>query len=73
MAAKPPNVKVDKNGKILLSAFSGWVDVKKVKSYTLTLNKGNTIVLKFYDKDRKIVRPYKYLLLPRLKSGKPRK
>ena len=65
MTVKTKTVKVDNNGVVLLSAFSEWVDVKRVKFYSLRVNKDKSLTLKFFDRNRKQLKPMGYRLLPR--------
>lgn len=50
------NIYVDKEGFIDLNLFKEFVDVSKVKFYTLKTNKDKTLHLKFYDKNKKLIK-----------------
>lgn len=51
-------IHVDKDGILMLSAFRDWIDTSKVAFYSMKLNKNKTVSLKFYDKKKKLVKPY---------------
>lgn len=51
-------VKTDSQGKIHLYDFVNFLDVHSVKFYCVKPNKDGTISIKFYDKNRKLVKPY---------------
>ena len=48
----------DKDGFVGIESFRDFIDVDKIVFYGLKLKKDRTIVLKFYDKSRKKVKPY---------------
>ncbi|HEY5234664.1 MAG TPA: hypothetical protein VIJ14_00680 [Rhabdochlamydiaceae bacterium] len=56
MAAKTI-VKTDEDGCLSLDSFRDIVDIEKVKYYTLKAKDG-ALFLKFYDKKKKLVKPY---------------
>lgn len=45
-------------GFVYLSEFSDIIDIAKVETYTVKHNKDKTIVIKFYDKNKKWIKPY---------------
>lgn len=51
-------IKVDKDGFVVLSDFSEWLDISKVKFYKLKANKDKTLHLTFYDNKRKKMKLY---------------
>lgn len=51
-------INVDKDGYVTLSDFSPYMDVSKVTYYLVKIKKNGTIKLKFYDKNKKLVKPY---------------
>lgn len=51
-------INVDKDGFIFLSSFREWLDTSQVEFYSYKLNKDKTITLKFYNKKKKLVKPY---------------
>jgi hypothetical protein len=51
-------IKIGMDGFVLIEEFSGWIDVSKVKFYSLTFNEDKSIVVKFYNKNKKLVKPY---------------
>jgi hypothetical protein len=51
-------IKVDEDGGIALSSFSNWIDTSKVEFYDIEHNKNKTITIKFYDKKKKLIKPY---------------
>lgn len=50
-------VKVDDYGRIDLEVFRCFVDIDKVEFYQLKLNKDKSLILKLYDKKKKLVKP----------------
>ena len=52
-------ITVDKDGIVLLSCFRDWLDISKVEFYNMKINKDKTITVKFYDKKKKLVKPYR--------------
>jgi len=50
-------VKVDRDGGIAMNHFVGWINVDRVKFYSVKSNKDKTLTVKFYDKNRKLVKP----------------
>ena len=50
-------IKLDSKGRFPLTELEGLIDIAKIESYSLKLNKDKTLTLKFYDKKRKLVRP----------------
>lgn len=42
----------------MLSAFRDLVNTAKVEFYTLKINKDKTLTIKFYDKGKKLIKPY---------------
>lgn len=50
-------IKVEKGGYIYVDAFSDWFDVSLVKYYSLKKRKNGSLVLKFYDKKKKVLKP----------------
>lgn len=51
-------IKVDKDGILDLYCFSDFIDITKVKFYTFKTNKDLSLIVKFYDKNRKLIKPY---------------
>jgi hypothetical protein len=51
-------INVDKDGYVSIWDFSPWIDVTKVTYYKLKLTKNGKIIVKFYDKKKRLVRPY---------------
>jgi hypothetical protein len=51
-------IRVDKDGMVLLKDFEDFLDIDKVKFYSLKVNKDKTLTLKFFDSKKKTVRPY---------------
>lgn len=51
-------ISVDKNGFVFIEDFKDLLNVEIVQYYTIKARKDETIVVKFYDKNRKLVRPY---------------
>lgn len=49
---------VDKNGFVFIEDFKDLLNVEIVQYYTIKTRKDKTVVVKFYDKNRKLVRPY---------------
>jgi hypothetical protein len=56
---KTKTITVDKDGIICLYSFRDFIDTSKVEFYELKLNKDKTLTLKFYDKNKKLVKPNK--------------
>lgn len=56
MASK--SIVVRRGGWIHLTDLSDFVDIDKVVSYSIKLNKDKTATLKLYDKNKKLVKPY---------------
>jgi hypothetical protein len=52
------NIKVHPGGILFLEDFKKFLDISKVVFYSMKDNKG-TVVLKFYDKNKKLIRPGK--------------
>lgn len=50
-------VSTDERGFIRLDAFSGWINTGKVKYYSMDINEDRTVTVKFYDKNKKLVKP----------------
>ena len=50
-------VTTDKDGCLPLESFKDILDIKKVAYYTLKA-KDSTLILKFYDKKKKVIKPY---------------
>ena len=50
-------IRLNEQGKFPLSSVSGFVDILKVKYYSIKNNKDGTLTLKLYDKNRKLVKP----------------
>lgn len=51
-------ITIDKEGFVYIEEFRNIVDIDKVVFYSLKGKKDGTIHLKFYDKKKKLVRPY---------------
>lgn len=51
-------IKVDRDGGVALNYFVDLLDVDRVKFYNVKLNKDKTLTVKFYDKNKKLVKPY---------------
>lgn len=51
-------VKVQESGFVNLDDFKNLLDISLVVYYKITTKKNKTITLKFYDKDKKLVKPY---------------
>jgi hypothetical protein len=51
-------IKVDEFGHVFLWDLRDLLDVRKIVYYSLKVNKNKTLSLKFYDKKKKLVRPY---------------
>ncbi len=51
-------IKVLRGGFVPLKEFSDVVDIDKITTYSLKVNKDNSITLKFFDLQDKSVRPY---------------
>jgi hypothetical protein len=49
-------VTADKNGMILLKDFTEFLDMSKVKFYSLKINKDKAISIKFYDNEKKVIK-----------------
>jgi hypothetical protein len=49
---------VDDGGFVDIDQFKEYLDVEKIYYYVVKLNKDKTITLKFYDKKKKLVKPY---------------
>ena len=56
MAVK--NINVNKDGLVYLSDFKDWIDIDRVEYYKFKFKKDKTIEVKFYDKKKKLIRPY---------------
>lgn len=52
------SIKVSKSGHVSLDTFKDFLDISKVIYYSLKHKDGN-LTLKFYDKNKKLVKPYK--------------
>lgn len=53
------NIKVKEDGFINLSQFKKFIDISKIVYYHLNHNVDKTLTLKFYDKEQKLIKPYK--------------
>lgn len=51
-------VKVSDGGAVNLQDFKDFVDVGRVVYYSLKHKKDGKLIVKFYDKKRRLVRPY---------------
>lgn len=51
-------ITVEEGGFVNLSDFKDVVDISKVVYYDIKLKKDDTLLIKFYDKRKKLVRPY---------------
>jgi len=51
-------VTVKPGGYLYLTDFADLVDVSKVVFYRFKENKDKTLTLKFYDKKKKVIKPY---------------
>jgi hypothetical protein len=51
-------IKVGKDGVVDLKHFKDMVDTSIVVYYSLKVNKDKTLSLKFYNKSKKLVKPY---------------
>ena len=51
-------ISVDDSGYIMVSQFSGLLDITKVEYYSLDLNSDNTLTLKFYDLEKRLIKFY---------------
>lgn len=49
-------IKLDSKGRFPLQELEGFIDITKVDSYSVKLNKDKTLTLKFYDKKKKLVK-----------------
>ena len=49
-------IKVGKDGFIKLSEFKTLIPVSKVKYYSIKENKNKTLSLKFYDRNKKLIK-----------------
>ncbi len=49
-------IKLDNKGRFPLKELEDIMDITKIDSYTVKLNKDKTIILKFYDKKKKLVK-----------------
>lgn len=50
-------IKVKENGFVNLDEFKDLIDISKVVYYKLVAKKDKSLSLKFYDKDKKLVKP----------------
>jgi len=50
-------IKVPSTGKVLLSKFKNLIDISKVVYYSLDINEDKTLTLKFFDKNKKLIKP----------------
>ena len=50
-------IKLDSKGRFSLKDIEDLIDTTKIEFYAVKLKKDKTIVLKFYDKKRKLVKP----------------
>lgn len=51
-------IKVQEDGFVNLDEFKNLLDISLVVYYKLTIKKDKTISLKFYDKNKKLIKPY---------------
>lgn len=51
-------IRVDSDGTVLLSHFINMIDISKIKYYRFIPNKDGTLTIKFYDKSKRLVKPY---------------
>ena len=51
-------ITLKENGFVNIEDFRGFLDVDKVKFYKLKHNEDGTIIIRFYDKKRRLVKPY---------------
>ena len=51
-------ITVQEDGFVDLEEFKNVIDTSKVVFYSIKLKKDNTLLLKFYDKKKKLVKPY---------------
>jgi hypothetical protein len=51
-------INITDEGFVSLEAFKDFLDISKVSYYDLKVTDG-ILVLKFYDKNRRLIRPYK--------------
>lgn len=58
----PKIIKTDKKGRFNLEDFRDVIDVDNIEYCSYTPNKNGTLIIKFYDKNKKIVKPYKEAL-----------
>ena len=52
-------ITIQKDGMIPLSTFEKYLDISQIAWYTLKVNKDKTLTLKFYNKSKKLIKPYK--------------
>lgn len=53
-------ITVSPAGYIYLSDFDNMLDIDKVVFYRFKVNKDKTLTLKFYDKKKRLIKPYKF-------------
>lgn len=65
-------ITIGKDGFVDLTEFKDIIPISLVKYYSVKANKNKTLMLKFYDKDQKLVKPIKQQKTKKANSSKRR-
>lgn len=58
MTKRTTIIKVDSDGAVNLEEFKDWLDINRVVYYNLKHKKDGKLIIKFYDKKRKLIKLY---------------